>query len=83
MSEQQLMVTREADAGRPEPAADYRALRLAVKLAADAAMRCDDAGEAANFTLAALHAEFELRFELLRQGRRPALIEPEPLPPVP
>src|SRR4051812_22637875 len=64
-----------------QQAASYRALRLAVKLLADTAMRCGDAGEAANFTLAALRLEFEYRFELLRSRRAwPDLIEPEPLP---
>jgi hypothetical protein len=83
MSERLVTVADEADAERSEPAACYQALRQAGRLAADAAMRCADAGEAANFALAALRSEFEFRFELIRQRRRPALIEPEPLLPVP
>jgi len=39
---------------RPVPSIRYRALRRAVKRAANAAMRCDDAAAAANEAIAAL-----------------------------
>jgi hypothetical protein len=57
--------------------ARYRALRRAVKRAADAAMRCGDLAEAANAALALLRAELLWRFELLRSAQRqPPLIGP-------
>jgi hypothetical protein len=60
----------------------HRALRRALKRAADYAMRHDDPAAAANEALLMLRAELEWRFELTRsRQRRPALIAPEPLPP--
>ncbi len=60
-----------------------RAMRRALRRAADYAMRQDNAAEAANEALALLRAEFVWRFELLRsRQRQPVLIAPEPLLPV-
>ena len=60
-----------------------RAMRRALKRAANYAMRHDNAAEAANQALALLRAEFVWRFELLRsRQRQPALIVPKPMPPV-
>lgn len=73
--------------GRPAGDDDYqvkiaRAMRQALKRAADYAMRYDDAAEAANEALLLLRAEFLWRFDLLRsRQRQPTLIVPEPLPP--
>jgi hypothetical protein len=71
----------ENDAELAQPA---RAMRRALKRAANYAMRQDNTAEAANEALALLRAELVWRFELLRsRQRQPLLITPEPLPPVP
>lgn len=85
---QQPIATAHASNGRSmENDADLaqlvRAMRRALRRAADYAMRQDNAAEAANEALALLRAEFVWRFELLRsRQRQPALIVPEPLLPV-
>ncbi len=81
--------TPHAGNGRPtendaEPVQLARAMRRALKRAANYAMRQDNAAEAANEALALLRAELVWRFDLLRsRQRQPVLIDPEPLPPIP
>ena len=85
---QQQIETPHASNGRPAESDEdlaklARALRRALKRAANYAMRQDNAAEAANEALALLRAEFVWRFELLRsRQRQPVLIVPGPLPAV-
>ena len=91
MQEKPKTVNDETHAGNRRSAGDdeyhvkfARAMRRALRRAANYVMRHGDPAAAANEALVALRAEFLWRFELLRsRHRQPVLIVPAPLPPSP